>query len=186
MDAACAGAGVAVAVIRPAEFDDAARLGRVHVETWRATYRGLLSDDYLDALSDIRQAAFWSRALDDADRAAGAHVAEDEDAGVVGFSDCGPERGGAPGWGEIMAIYILPEWQRQGLGRRLVGASGAHLAAQGLESLAVWAVEDNPARAFYSALGGAPAERRRLNIGGAEVTEQCFRWRSIAGDLKTG
>ena len=131
MDAACAGAGVAVAVIRPAEFDDSARLGRVHVETWRATYRGLLSDDYLDALSDIRQAAFWSRVLDDADRAAGAHVAEDEDAGVVGFSDCGPERGGAPGWGEIMAIYILPEWQRQGLGRRLVGASGAHLAARG-------------------------------------------------------
>ena len=173
-----------MALIRPAVFDDAARLGRVHVETWRAAYRGLLPDDYLDALSDIRQAAFWSRVLDDADRAAGAHVAEDEDEGVVGFCDCGPERGGAPGWGEIMAIYILPDWQRQGLGRRLMGACGAYLTAQGLDSLAVWALEDNPARAFYTALGGAPAEKRRLSIGGTEVTEQCYRWPGIATDLK--
>ncbi len=173
-----------MALIRQAEVDDAARLGRVHVETWRATYRGILPDEYLDALSDIRQAAFWSRVLDDHDRVGGAHVAEDEDAGVVGFCDSGPERGGAPGWGEIMAIYILPEWQRQGLGRRLVGASGAHLTAEGLDSLAVWALEDNPARAFYTALGGAPAEKRRLNIGGVDVIEQCFRWPSITGDLQ--
>jgi ribosomal protein S18 acetylase RimI-like enzyme len=173
-----------VALIRPAEFDDAARLGRVHVETWRATYRGLLPDDYLDGLSDIRQAAFWSRALDDADRAAGATVAEDEDAGVVGFCDCGPERGGATG-GEILAIYILPEWQRQELGRRLIAASAAHLIANGFESLAVWALEDNPARAFYTALGGAPAEKRRLSIGGIEVIEQCYRWPSMGAELRT-
>ena len=48
----------------------------------------------------------------------------------------------------------------------------------------VWALEDNPARAFYSALGGESAEKRRLNIGGVDVSEQCFRWPSIAGDLK--
>ena len=171
-------------LIRAAEFDDATRLGRVHVEAWRATYRGLLPDDYLDTLSDIRQAAFWSRVLDDADRAAGAQVAADEDAGVVGFCDCGPERGGAAGWGEIMAIYLLPDWQRQGLGRRLVGAGGAYLGAQGFDSLAVWALEDNPARAFYTALGGAPAEKRLLRIAGVEVTEQCYRWPNVATDLK--
>ena len=173
-----------MALIRPAEVDDAARLGRVHVETWRATYRGLLPDEYLDALSDIRQAAFWSRVLADLERAGGAFVAEDADAGVVGFCDCGPERGGAPGWGEIMAVYIFPDWQRQGLGRRLIEASAAHLTAEGLESLAVWALEDNPAVAFYSALGGAPAEKRRLNIGGVEVVEQCLRWPNTARDLK--
>ena len=175
----------AVALIRPAVFDDAARLGRVHVETWRAAYRGLLPDDYLDALSDIRQAAFWAQVLDDADRAAGAHVAEDEDDGVVGFCDCGSERGGAPGWGEVMAIYILPDWQRRGLGRRLVGACAAYLTTQGFDSLAVWALEDNPASAFYTALGGTPAEKRRLSIGGTEVAEQCYRWPGIAADLKT-
>ncbi|HNI60392.1 MAG TPA: GNAT family N-acetyltransferase, partial [Pseudomonadota bacterium] len=33
--------------VRPAGPDDAEAIARVHVETWRATYRGLVPDHYL-------------------------------------------------------------------------------------------------------------------------------------------
>lgn len=165
--------------IRAAAFDDAARLGRVHVEAWRAAYRGILADDYLDSMSDIRHAAYWARILDDTDRAVGTFIAESEQNGIVGFADCGPERGGPPGFGEVMALYLLPDWQHRGTGRRLVGACAVHLAGEGFSGLAIWTLQDNPARGFYEALGGTPAETRKTHIGGETMVEQCYRWPDI-------
>ena len=49
---------------------DAAAIGRVHVETWQSAYAGLLPDTLLAAMSDVRQSAWWSRALADPRRGA--------------------------------------------------------------------------------------------------------------------
>ena len=35
-------------VIRPAQTADAPGIARVHVEAWRSTYRGIVSDAFLD------------------------------------------------------------------------------------------------------------------------------------------
>ena len=43
--------------IRRAHKSDAAAIGRVHVETWQATYAGLLPDAMLAGMSDVRQSA---------------------------------------------------------------------------------------------------------------------------------
>lgn len=172
-----------VSLIRPAALPDAARLGQLHVEIWRASYRGILPGPYLDSLSDVRHAAFWARILDDPDRAAGVFVAEVQHEGVVGFADSGPERGGGPGWGEVMALYLLPGWQRQGLGRRLVAACSEHLLHHGHDALAIWALRDNPARRFYEAIKGRAAESRPTRIGGAVLIEQCYRWPDITVPL---
>ena len=169
--------------IRPATFDDAVRLGRVHVQVWRAAYRGVLADDFLDSLSDIRYAAFWARILDDEDRADGTFVADSDEVGIVGFADCGPERGGPPGLGEVMALYLMPDWQHQGTGRRLVSTCAVHLAAAGFTALAIWTLRENPARGFYEALGGEPAEVRQTSIGGEIMDEQCYRWPDIGAHL---
>ena len=56
--------------IRRAHKTDAAAIGRVHVETWQATYAGLLPDAMLAGMSDVRQSAYWSRVLADPRRIA--------------------------------------------------------------------------------------------------------------------
>ena len=71
--------------IRRARRSDAAAIGRVHVETWQSSYAGLLPDALLVAMSDVRQSAWWSRALADPDQARDIFVADDEERGVVGF-----------------------------------------------------------------------------------------------------
>ena len=45
--------------IRRAKRDDAAAIGRVHVETWQAAYAGMLPDAMLVGMSDVRQSAWW-------------------------------------------------------------------------------------------------------------------------------
>ncbi len=78
--------------VRRAARDDAAAIGRVHVETWQATYAGLLPDSMLVAMSDVRQSAWWSQLLADPGEARGVFVADDQEMGVVGFGSCGPVR----------------------------------------------------------------------------------------------
>src|SRR5262245_18479403 len=54
---------MASTAIRYAEPGDAEAIGRVHVHTGQAAYRGLLPDDYLDAQDPGEQAARWSDTL---------------------------------------------------------------------------------------------------------------------------
>ena len=48
-------------LIREATAFDSTALARVHVASWRAAYRGIIDDDWLDALSVDAQAARWQR-----------------------------------------------------------------------------------------------------------------------------
>ncbi len=174
--------GTSEFLVRQADFDDSAGIGRVHVEVWRSAYRGILPDDFLDALSDIRHSASWADILDTQDRVGGTFIAEAEEDGIVGFADCGPERAaGDAKKGEVGAIYVLPAWQRRGVGTNLMETCAGHLAVDGAETLAVWVLEANrPAGEFYEALGGEPAESRQIQFAGEELTERCYRWSDVS------
>lgn len=169
-------------LVRQADFDDAAGIGRVHVEVWRAAYNNILPDDYLSALSDIRHSATWAEILDDQNRAGATFIAEAEEDGIVGFADCRTER--VPGdakRGEVTAIYVLPRWQRKGVGSQLVEACAGYLALESVQTLAIWVLELNhEACEFYEALGGARAESRRISFAGEELAERCYRWDDAA------
>ena len=82
--------------IRAAAPADSEAIGRVHVETWRSAYRGLVSDAYLAGLSPAERAARWRTFLADRDPARVLLVAEDDVDAVIGFAAAGPERSGDP------------------------------------------------------------------------------------------
>ena len=46
-------------MIRAATLNDAPAIARVHVESWRTTYRGFLADDFLLSLSETGYADRW-------------------------------------------------------------------------------------------------------------------------------
>jgi GNAT superfamily N-acetyltransferase len=169
-------------IIREASQADAAAIAGVHVASWRATYPGIVPQDYLDSLSTDQRRSDWHRILSDTVSPWSFYVAENDDREVVGFAGGGPERtGGRTYAGEMGAVYVLEDYQRLGIGRRLTAAVAGQLLRQGLASMLVWVLADNPFRAFYEALGGKPAGERRIVLGGAELTEVSYGWRDITG-----
>jgi hypothetical protein len=50
--------------IRKATADDAKGIARVHVDAWKSTYRGLVSDEYLDSLSYESREQMWAKVID--------------------------------------------------------------------------------------------------------------------------
>jgi ribosomal protein S18 acetylase RimI-like enzyme len=169
------------AVVRPAVAADAAGIAHVHVESWRTTYRGIVPDAYLDALSIEERTARWQRVLS-ADRPGyGVFVAEHGGA-VVGFADGGRSDSRVASFtGELYAIYLLAGRQRRGTGERLLRAVAAHLAGAGHDGMMLWVLAENaPARRFYERLGGVVVGEQTITIGGAELAELAYGWPDLA------
>ena len=167
--------------IRPAIPEDAASIARVHVDSWRSTYAGIVPTEYLDGLSYRNRESRWKDLLT-ADRPETSHfVAETEDGDVVGFANAGPEREGDRIYrGELYAIYILEEYQRIGLGRRLFSSVTRRLLADGFNSMLLWVLEDNrPAIRFYESLEGEQVGRQTITIGGVDLIEVSYGWRDV-------
>jgi GNAT superfamily N-acetyltransferase len=167
--------------VRQALPADAEAIGRIHVETWRAAYRGIVPEEYLAAMSAVARAGEWRELLERQDRSRFVLVAESEAGEIAGFAAAGPERYGEPGYaGELYALYLRPAQQRQGLGRALVRGVAAGLASAGMSSMLLWVFEANAgARAFYEKLGGEFVRGQPMTLGGATFTEVAYGWRSL-------
>lgn len=172
----------ASAMPRVALAEDAGDIARVHVESWRTTYRGLLPDGFLAAMDVREYENRWSRTLRDSHQRSAVFVVE-EQGRIVGYASCGRERDGDRRYeGELYAIYLLREAQGRGHGRALVAAAADHLARRAMTSMVVWVLRDNtPARGFYERLGGVYMRDRPLDLGlGAAVREVAYLWADTA------
>lgn len=171
--------------IRPARVADAAAIARVHVDTWRTTYKDLLPEDFLANLSYEQRERFWQNIVSNADSSHRVYVAEDETGNLVGFASGGPERTDNKDYrGEIYAIYVLQEYHRQGIGRKLANALVKRLMQAGMSSLLVWVLAENRSREFYERLGGEPVFEKTTTIGDTRVIEIGYGWRDAG--LLTG
>jgi GNAT superfamily N-acetyltransferase len=160
--------------IREATIHDAGAIARVNVDCWRTSYAGIVPAAHLAGLSYEQRAENWRRYREPGRYT---YVAEDSRAGIVAFASGGPERSGDVVYrGEIYALYVLPAYHRQGIGRQLIAAVTRRLLADGLTTLLIWVLADNPARAFYARLGGSPVRQQMINIGGADLAEIGYGW----------
>jgi len=175
-------------IIREATHNDVSAIARVHVDTWRTTYQGIVPDEHLANLSYERRANGWHQILSHAPENGNfTYVAEKEPGEIVGFANGGLERtGDLVHNGELMAIYIQQHHQGQGIGRCLVRAVAESLHLSGINSMMVWVLLDNPACQFYAALGGKPVHKKELEIGGKPLIEVAYGWMDTEGLRSNG
>lgn len=166
--------------LRAAVPDDSEALAALHVTAWCESYRGLLPDAALDTMSAADRTVQWLRALE---RRSDLRVLVAETAeGAVGFASGGPRRGDElSAEVEVYALYVLRQWQRQGIGARLLGGMARLLAAPAPCRLGLWVLRDNaPARAFYARQGGRADTERTTQNHGAPLAEVAYVWDEIA------
>jgi len=160
--------------IRPATPADASAVARTHVDSWRTTYQGLVSEKAFAKRTYQERETVWTRVL--ADPTQFVFVAETEGQ-IVGFSNGGRIRGAVPGYsGELYSMYILKEYQRIGLGRALTRSIAEKLAEAGLTSMLIWVLRDNPSRRFYEAIGGTLVGSRPIDLEGRILEEVSYGW----------
>ena len=171
-------------IIRDASPADAEAIARVHVDTWRSTYAGIIPDSVLVGMSASGQQAQWARQLRGRRGGEFALVAQDSEHGIIGFGSAGRVRGDAPFHGEVFTLYVLPDCQGQGIGQRLLSGLFDGLRDRGMSSAVVWVLAMNPARFFYEAMGAARAAEREERIWGEALPEFAYGWATL--DITAG
>jgi len=147
-------------MVRPMEVRDAEATAIVWASAWRTAYRGLVPDAVLEGLDVDQSAQRFRDRVAERQRDPRQSITVAEVAGrVVGFCGFGPERRadhdftGAPGVGEITALYVDPEYWRRGVGAALTVSACAELSRT-YDRWVLWVLRDNhQARRFYEGLG---------------------------------
>ncbi len=156
-------------MIRAATIADIQGIARVHVQSWRETYAGIVPQTYLDALSPESRGAQWRRTLEVGNPVFVAEITDQ----IVGFVSCGATRD--EGFdGEVYALYLLESQHGLGIGKALFEAALEALRSQGRQRVIVWVLADNPTRTFYGRMGGVQTLEKPIEIGGATLLEYGF------------
>lgn len=163
--------------IRSALPHDAWQIATIHVEAWRAAYRGIVPDEYLDALSVEQRHSVWQRHLEA--RESLIWVAEDGDS-VRGWISAGRSRDtdATQSTGEIWAVYVDPHQWSNGIGRELCSTAEQELRAQDCTDVTLWVLKDNErALRFYLRSGfvSDPGAHRIIERSGKSLSEVRMR-----------
>jgi len=145
--------------IRSATEADAHGLAKVHVLSWQAAYKGIFTDAKLFGLSIKEREAAWRRRLtgEDPECADWTNIVGEADGRPIGFAThrpCGDEDKDRGSVGELVAIYVLADYWRQGVGLHMLDEVMDHFRRQAVSQVTLWVIEGNHrARRFYEAAG---------------------------------
>lgn len=154
-------------MIRAGRAEDSPALGRIYAGAWKAAYRGIVPDDFLDSLTAEKAAPPPAAVRPDN------CLVYEADGAAVALVNFGSGRdGGDEDKAEIRSIYILPDYWRGGIGSGLFRAAEDALRQAGYSKLFLWVLADNArARAFYARMGMHESVSRSIEIAGKPLTE---------------
>ena len=147
--------------------DDKKAISRIYEESWKAAYKGIIPQDYLDSIPKGR----W---INNLEKQGWNTMVCLENGSYIGTSSfCKSRFEEYPEDGEIISIYFLPEYRGKGYGRKLFEAVLSELKKQGFKDKFLWVLEENRrARQFYELFGfKCTADYRKDIIGGKAVKE---------------
>jgi GNAT superfamily N-acetyltransferase len=166
---------VADVSVRPARPEDAERVARVQLATWRQAYADLLPPEALD-VPEVQAAAVWLHAIETPTSGRHRLLVALEGHEVVGFmasTPAGDEDLDGATTAEVTALLVVPRWGRRGHGSRLMAAGVDDWRRQGADRAVLWAWEDDPATAsFLGSHGWEPDGLARVLDTGPRLQRQ--------------
>src|ERR671917_2920805 len=153
--------------IRRAKSEDSAALSNVFDSAWREAYQGVIPSIALDRMIARRGPRWWLSTIGRGRPLVVLDVGETV-AGYVSYGRCRDRS--LPAEGEIDELYLAPEYQGVGLGRRLFKAVRNDLRDREMNRTVVWALADNErACSFYDRLGGRSIAKVEERVGGVPL-----------------
>lgn len=147
--------------------DDFEVIGNIYSCSWKTAYRGIVPQEYLDSLGGSR----WSNVLKDSGH--DAYVVMDGDKCVGSSSICAARDKNMAGWGEVISIYLLPEYFGSGYAKPLFDCAVNALREKGYADIYLWVLEENvSAQKFYEKQGfHKNGDTAPITIAGKDLIE---------------
>lgn len=155
--------------------DDRNKISHIYEQSWKYAYRGIIPQEYLDNISE----GYWNKTFDILEWDTIVCMHDGEYIGTSSFCRSRFEK--YPDSGEIISIYLLPEYMRKGYGKELLDFVINELTKQWFKEVFLWVLEENyVARKFYENFGfECTYDYLHDNIGGKDLREIRYIYRFV-------
>ena len=170
--------------IRKASIADAKAIAIVNINSWKETYKGIVSDDYLEKMDLEIRIPRWKDGLSKTDKHLWNFVALDEKNQVVGFISGGKARKNIDFSGELYAIYLLRAHQKKNIGFKLTKTLCEEFKKANLLNMYVGVLKDNDSKGFYTKYGAKFLFEENIEIGDKSYKEEFYGWRNLSSFLQ--
>ncbi len=165
-------------MVRRATIGDVGGIARVLVDGWKSAYEGLLPDAFLSSFAYATHEAATAAFISNLPPGTTVFVEVDRDT-VMGVAVIARAETGPDGYtAKLDALYVAPNHQRKGIGRRLFRTAVDHAHAEGHDGVFLWVFRDNPYRSFYELVGGRLLDAEQVDdFAGKSITSVAYGWR---------
>ena len=159
--------------IKKAEKEDLRDFMHVNTNSWNETYRGIVSDEFLDKIMDGIDAnaerlmnRYDQEQIDKPYLKRFILYVDDEPVGVFAVDKSRDEK--YPSSGELTCLYLLKKAKNQGYGKIMFEKAKEELIKLGFTDMIIDCLKDNPTNEFYKHMGGHLVFEKTRIIGGNE------------------
>ncbi len=148
-------------IIRNAQREDVRQIAEILVEDWKKAYRGIIDDDFLDAMDADQRYEIEVKRYQK-------YVVATEGSAVLGYAWLEMTGDGAADC-EVVALYVRYSRRNGGIGKRLLQDAMRRFREAGKKRMILWCLKENDeARRFYERAGGQAFGTGSHNWGGRE------------------
>lgn len=164
--------------VRLATIEDVSAMSTIHSQTWKAAYTKYISAEYLNIITDDGWIPLFKRAFTENLHEAAVYEIDGEITGTVTFGS-GRSKGvnDLNNEGEIISLYVLPQYWSTKQGYKLTKFALERLKIQGYRSCYLWVIKENErAVNFYKRFGfKSTNEITTVILAGQSVVEEKYR-----------
>ena len=163
--------------IRTATLQDVEQIAQVHVSSWKMTYRGLLSESFLENVTPESRYILWKNNINDPNKIV---LVLEKNAEIIGFIVGDPVKQGeyAQYDGDLTALYFKEEEQGKGYGKQLFHALLTEFEKRGYQNCIVKVLKESNCKYFYEKLGAVHIDDQPLE-GFEYLTLSTYAWEKI-------
>lgn len=162
---------------RRAVPEDLSSIAKIYLLTSQTAFQGLVPTKYLENLSEKTEKEDLRRNYGKADYQL--FIAENEKSEIVGFVDLVEIPDGVSFDFKLNSLYVLPEFQRRGVGSALFAIAVNEIVSKGKNSMVLEALEINPFNSFYEKTGGQIIGFSNHILADENFKTLVFGWRNL-------
>jgi len=159
-------------MLRIATPADASAIASLHTQSWQSTYRGAMSDNYLDQVAPAERLQVWTDRFHRPSPPMQTAVVEQADGTLIAFVCVFPNHSNEDGH-LLDNLHVQPAFQGQGLGKKMMYFAAQWLLRTGHQGeIFLWVLTSNTAAiGFYKKMGGRPGRTELHTFAGDQTTE---------------
>jgi N-acetylglutamate synthase-like GNAT family acetyltransferase len=158
-------------LIKPIKESDIPAVAKVHYESWKIAYKGILSDKLLEQLNAERFEKVWSDILKQKNRMNLLIEENKNTIGFIGFEITPKNKEHLDG--EIIGLYVDPLTWRRGAGATLMEQAFIQMKKKGFDRAMLWTMTRNHiSRNFFQKMGFKLTGEKRVSERAGEHFEE--------------